>query len=429
MHFGENILDELVDNSNTQIDQARGEQPMERRNAYTDSAVEKTHVASGVWLALVFGSVGSQSAEHRKVSAQTDGGSAGGLSLTPSPRTMPMFTKHKQPRECIISIYDNLTVLDNPNKNEKDKRKAVDEIAKALNTLRENLTERSDTRVSGKDKDIDFTSNERARISEIISDVTQEMINRDMLPLLLSHLDAIEFEYLVEHQDILNTLLLGYNKPETAIHYGAILRDACRNENITKVVLGSPGFYDLFRHVQGTAFDISSDAFATLRDLLTRHKPEVAEFLIQNYDVFFAHYLSMLTSDNYVTKRQALKLLGELLLDRHNSEVMIRYISDPENLKLMMNLLKSKEKQIAFETFHCFKVFVASPTKSRAVHMILYQNQEKLITFLSNFQTDRTEDAQFNDEKQYLIKQIRELKPLPPLPAAAPTGAGAGGGH
>ncbi|VDN22027.1 unnamed protein product [Dibothriocephalus latus] len=160
---------------------------------------------------------------------------------------MPIFNKHKQPRECIISIYDNLTVLDNPNKNDKDRRKAVDEIAKALNTLRENLTERPDTRVSGKDKDIDFTSNERARISEIISDVTQEMINRDMLPLLLSHLDAIEFEsckqvvelcghilrrparsfnpmaqYLVEHQDILNTLLMGYNKPETAIHYGAV---------------------------------------------------------------------------------------------------------------------------------------------------------------------------------------------------------------
>ena len=43
-------------------------------------------------------------------------------------------------------------------------------------------------------------------------------------------------------------------------------------------------------------------------------------------------------------------------MDRHNSEIMNRYIADQENLKLMMNLLKSKEKQIAFETFHCFKV-------------------------------------------------------------------------
>lgn len=46
-------------------------------------------------------------------------------------------------------------------------------------------------------------------------------------------------------------------------------------------------------------------------------------------------------------------------MDRHNSEIMNRYIADPENLKLMMNLLKSKEKQIAFETFHCFKVGMA----------------------------------------------------------------------
>nr|CDS35376.1 calcium binding protein 39 [Hymenolepis microstoma] len=61
-----------------------------------------------------------------------------------------------------------------------------------------------------------------------------------------------------------------------------------------------------------------------------------------------------------------------------------------------------------------FEVFVASPTKSRPVHMILYQNRDKLISFLQSFQTDRSEDTQFNDEKQYLIKQIRELQPLAP---------------
>lgn len=47
--------------------------------------------------------------------------------------------------------------------------------------------------------------------------------------------------------------------------------------------------------------------------------------------------------------------------------------------------------------------------------MILFQNREKLIPFLQNFQTDRSEDTQFNDEKQYLIKQISELQPLAPL--------------
>lgn len=51
-----------------------------------------------------------------------------------------------------------------------------------------------------------------------------------------------------------------------------------------------------------------------------------------------------------------LQLLGELLLDRHNFTVMTRYISKPENLKLMMNLLRDKSPNIQFEAFHVFKV-------------------------------------------------------------------------
>ncbi|KAI4831662.1 hypothetical protein KUCAC02_001197, partial [Chaenocephalus aceratus] len=110
------------------------------------------------------------------------------------------------------------------------------------------------------------------------------------------------------------------------------------------------------------------------------------------------------------TKRQSLKLLGELLLDRHNFTVMTRYISKPENLKLMMNLLRDKSPNIQFEAFHVFKVFVANPNKTQPIIDILLKNQTKLIDFLSNFQKDRTDDEQFNDEKTYLIKQIRDLK-------------------
>ena len=50
------------------------------------------------------------------------------------------------------------------------------------------------------------------------------------------------------------------------------------------------------------------------------------------------------------------KLLGELLLDRHNFTVMTRYISNQENLKLMMNMLRDKSRNIQFEAFHVFKV-------------------------------------------------------------------------
>lgn len=104
----------------------------------------------------------------------------------------------------------------------------------------------------------------------------------------------------------------------------------------------------------------------------------------------FTEYEKLLISENYVTKRQSLKvslklssllgfclslneatlyttkmsvhlsvcpqLLGELLLDRYNFTVMTKYISKPENLKLMMNLLRDNSRNIQFEAFHVFKV-------------------------------------------------------------------------
>lgn len=71
---------------------------------------------------------------------------------------------------------------------------------------------------------------------------------------------------------------------------------------------------------------------------------------------FFSRYAALVQSDNYVTKRQSLKMLGEILLDRTNFAVMTRYIASEDNLKMMMNLLRDKSKNIQFEAFHVFKV-------------------------------------------------------------------------
>ena len=52
-----------------------------------------------------------------------------------------------------------------------------------------------------------------------------------------------------------------------------------------------------------------------------------ADFLEANYDKVFDHYQGLLNSENYVTRRQSLKLLGELLLDRHNFTVSVWVLS------------------------------------------------------------------------------------------------------
>ena len=54
-----------------------------------------------------------------------------------------------------------------------------------------------------------------------------------------------------------------------------------------------------------------------------------ADFLEANFDKVFGHYQKLLHSDNYVTRRQSLKLLGELLLDRHNFSVSFGHADAP----------------------------------------------------------------------------------------------------
>jgi calcium binding protein 39 len=68
---------------------------------------------------------------------------------------------------------------------------------------------------------------------------------------------------------------------------------------------------------------------------------------------------------------------------------MTKYISDPANLKLMMTLLRDRKKNIQFEAFHVFKVFIANPNKPPPILHILVKNKEKLILFLQNFQNDK----------------------------------------
>ena len=46
------------------------------------------------------------------------------------------------------------------------------------------------------------------------------------------------------------------------------------------------------------------------------------------------------------------------MLERSNLKVMVRYVADEGNLKLMMNLLRDSSRSIQFEAFHVFKVYV-----------------------------------------------------------------------
>lgn len=83
----------------------------------------------------------------------------------------------------------------------------------------------------------------------------------------------------------------------------------------------------------------------------------MAGYLQTNFDMFFSRYNTILIqSESYVTKRQSIKLLGEILLDRANYNVMTQYVDSGEHLKIVMKLLRDDRRMINYEGFHVFKV-------------------------------------------------------------------------
>lgn len=338
---------------------------------------------------------------------------------------MPLFGKSsKSPFELARTLQDAIGVIEKGDSKKLDK--TLEDVSKSLVAIKNMLYGTNDQQ---------HQQQNESQTDIAVAQLAQEIYNSNLLFTLINNLSKIEFEakkdvaqifnnilrrqigtrsptveYICTKQEIIFTLIRGYEKHEIALNCGSMLRECARYDALAKIILQSPEFYQFFRYVEVSTFDIASDAFSTFKELLTRHKQLSADFLEAEYEKFFTYYQKLLNSDNYVTKRQSLKLLGELLLDRHNFTIMTRYISCPDNLKLMMNMLKDKSRNIQFEAFHVFKVFVANPNKPRSIADILLRNKDKLVDFLTKFQTDRFEDEQFNDEKTYLINRIRDLK-------------------
>jgi len=328
-------------------------------------------------------------------------------------------TKKKTPAELVRQIRDAVTVIEKQSPSERSNSKVADELAKRFQQAKALLH-----------GDPDAEPNQ-----DLILAYLNEMFSNSLVSRLLTDLPVLEFEarkdvvsiitmmlhkefngrnptaeHIAQNPEIMELLLLGYDNPEIALNCGAILRECLKHEALAKVLLFSSSFFKFFTFVEVSNFDVASDAFATFKDLLTLHKEISSQVLENNYDVVFNSYKQLLQSKNYVTRRLSLKLLGELLLDRTHFNIMTRYISEPRNLKLMMNMLRDKSKNIQFEAFHVFKVFVANPNKPEPILEILLNNQSRLIDFLKHFQNDKeADDEQFKDEKAFLIKQVEQL--------------------
>lgn len=322
----------------------------------------------------------------------------------------------KTPAELIRVLNDQVAKLDASG----DKRKSQDECGRYLSQVRIIL----------------YGDEDNAPQPDQIGQLAQEVYATDCLYLLASNLPSLAFDsrkdvailfstllrrhignlsptvdYLLSRPKILQILFKGPEVPEITLTTGQIIRDCIKHASIAEFLLNDKIFWNYFRYCSTSNFENSTDSFNTLNDLLTVHKKVVAEWFRnpKNVEYFIKNINALIKDGNYVTKRQSIKLLAQLILQKQNNSLMIKYVESSENLKIIMNLLSDKSRNLQFEAFHVFKVFVANPKKSKPVSDILIKNRDKLLLFLKNFSVDRRDDAVFNEEREFLIEQIEEM--------------------
>ncbi|KAA3471324.1 Mo25 family protein [Gossypium australe] len=271
-------------------------------------------------------------------------------------------SKPRTPVEMVQHLHELLVfVLGNTETREKKRAEKIGELDKLLLDIRTVL----------------FGDGQIEPNAEACAQVTKEFFQKDTFRLLINCLPSLDSgarqnathvianlqrqrvnskviasEYLENNLDIMDILVPGYEDSDIAWTYGAILRECIRHQNVARYVLESDHMKKFFGYLQNPNFDIASDVQATFK--------------------FFQEYNSqLLQSESYITRRHAVKLLGDMLLDRSNSAVMVRYVTSLDHMRIMMNLLRDSNKTIKLDTFHVFKLFVANHNKPPEIISVL----------------------------------------------------------
>lgn len=325
--------------------------------------------------------------------------------------------------DLVRILNEQVAKLDTTNGSER--KKAQDEVTRHLFTIK--------AIINGEENPLNDTSH--GSQTETLTQLSQEIYSFDLMYSLIINLRDIEFDsrkivvllfnsllkrkvgnrsptvdYLLSRHKIIVALMRGPETPEISLNTGLMLRESIKHEAIARSVLYDPLFWKYFDYVNTDSFETSTDAFATLTDLLTQHKQLVGSFFSNDQIVskFISGINRLITNGNYVTKRESTKLLADLIMIKLNYNLMTKYVNDVENLKIIMLILGDRSKNIQLEGFNVFKVFVANPKKEKAVIDILAKNRNKLLQFLEGFNKERNDDL-FVAEKEFIIQQIQEL--------------------
>jgi calcium binding protein 39 len=208
--------------------------------------------------------------------------------------------RKKSPEQLVLSAKQAVQSIIDASVKEEDRIGAVDTLGKSLLDI----------------KNILCGTAENAEVDEEkVLEVSKCIQHEGLVGLLITQLDSATLEsrkdvvtifnhllkknisnfvdYLVENTAVLESLLSGYKSEHAALHCGTMTRECLRYESLARYLLSSEQFWEFFTsYVHIANFEIASDAFNTLKDLLTtpKHRHVAQEFMERNCDKLLEKY-------------------------------------------------------------------------------------------------------------------------------------------
>ncbi|CBK21868.2 uncharacterized protein [Blastocystis hominis] len=198
-----------------------------------------------------------------------------------------------------------------------------------------------------------------------------------------------------------------------------MLRECIKIRSIHQLLLSRPSLIEpLFtQYAFDPNFDVCSDVFQSIRELLRKNKQIVSSALRPSkplYNQLFSWIYALLESENYVITRIVLHLLGEFLIDKSNFEIMLHFIKSAENLKIFMVLLCSQYPSIQFDAFNVFKVRLRrgfeADIRRESGQISGMSNRQALVEFIGSLLPEKEEnDDVFAEEKKLVINVLHKM--------------------
>jgi hypothetical protein len=213
---------------------------------------------------------------------------------------------------------------------------------------------------------------------------------------------------------ILSTLLQNFPDPSVGRTSSTLVQEFIRSEPVCARVLKEKVLHlPMFAFCKSTDFDLATEAFSTVITLFTKHPATAVKHMISKYDEFIELYNTLLRSKQYITVRQALRGMHDILQSKQHFKFLIRYVNDPAQLHVILRSLFGKTQSTKLEAFAIFRIFVANPKKQQGVIDSMVEHMDRILALLDSLEVPKgLSTPGFQRSKLDCITRLKKLRPV-----------------